>query len=123
MSRNRIAAILGLLLGVLQILSTLFFLYILLPTTSEFFSDFSYLATTQQPFYLLYFILILVVLMGIVNIYLGIRLSLTTAKKEKEKSFKLTVFFLVLSFIATKVLYSLATSRLSISIFEISSKF
>jgi len=105
MNKFRIVAILNLLFGLLQILSTILISYFVFPSTLEFYSDFADFGVSQPSFIYYYLALILIIFMAIINIFFAFSLSFSKNKTKKEKVFKWGIAFLVISFIATYSLY------------------
>lgn len=95
MLRYKIAGAINLLLGFFQSLTSLSFLFFTLPNMREFYFEFK----VETPnFAMSYLVLGLVLLMGLINLFLGFKLILKT-KEVTEKYFHYSVTLIVVSLI------------------------
>lgn len=115
MLKYKIAGAVNLFLGFLQITISLSLLFFTLPKLREFYSEFN---VETLPYGIVYFVLGLVLLMGLTNLLLGFKLILKTGE-IKEFFFQYSIGLIIISFILCGLLVGFAVSSVLFPLYSL----
>lgn len=117
MNKHKIVAILNLLLGISEILSPFIYLGTALPALNKMYSDFESMGYTANlpSFTFTYFMFGVIVIMGIVNLFLGIKLF-SQSKESRERYLKYGTISAIVAFVLFGILFGVATLPVILSI-------
>lgn len=117
MSKYKIVAIIELFLGLLQLTSALAMLLFVIPKLSSVYSDFNVKASPINS----YIALILVLLMGIVNLFFSFKLF-ANSKKNKEQYFKYGIISAISTFFLMGVFIGIANFSILSPLYNLTSQ-
>lgn len=118
MTKYKIVGILNLFLGILETIYPLFAFMFTIPRLTELYSEFG---AEGPSFGITYLTLSIIILMGIGNLFFGIKLFSKT--ENKDKYFKYALILVIASFLLGGVFTSFASLSVIMPIYNLTSQF
>lgn len=119
MNKYKIVGIIDLLLGVPQLLMAIIFPLSVFPKLSQVYADFN--VSSQPNFTSGYVMVVLLLIISVVNLFLGIKGFIKS--KQNEKYFKYGIISAVISFFLTGILGEILTTSVILPIYNLTSQF
>lgn len=118
MTRYKTVGIVDLFLGTIDIIYSLFIFLFTLPKLNSLYSEFS---AESSAFNSTSLVLILLLLMGMADIFFGV--NLVSNSEKKVKYFKFGLVFLIINLLLVGIFYAITSLSIIIPIYQLTSSF